>query len=195
MNKPIDISKLEHALLLLNEQLILNDCPQTGIVVCGGSALIALSLVPRTTQDVDIVALMNEGVLVDAEPLPEYLVMAAERVGRIMDLPDEWLNAGPASQFQMGLPDGFQERLHPVVIGEKLTVYYIDRIDQIYFKTFASADRGGYHVADLKQLAPSEEELVAAAKWCETQDVSPEFRMILKDMFTRLGWQNVCARL
>ena len=46
MEKPIDISKLNHALELLNEQLVLTDSPQTEIVVCGGSALIALSLVP-----------------------------------------------------------------------------------------------------------------------------------------------------
>ena len=35
--KPIDISKLNEALLLLNEQLILTDAPATEIVVCGGS--------------------------------------------------------------------------------------------------------------------------------------------------------------
>ena len=52
--KPIDISKLHEALLLLNEQLILLDAPETEIVVCGGSALIATGLVPRTTQDVYI---------------------------------------------------------------------------------------------------------------------------------------------
>ena len=195
MDKPIDISKLNHALQLLNEQLILNNSPQTEIVVCGGSALIALSLVPRTTQDVDIVALMKDGMLSDSDPLPEYLLKAAEKVGRIMNLPEGWLNAGPASQLQMGLPDGFEERLHPVNIGERLVVYYIDRIDQIYFKTFASADRGGYHVTDLKLLSPSEDELIAAAKWCQTQDVSPEFTMILKDMFNRLGWPNVSARI
>ena len=195
MDKPIDISKLNHALQLLNEQLVLNNSPQTEIVVCGGSALIALSLVPRTTQDVDIVALMKDGVLSDSDPLPEYLLKAAENVGRIMNLPEGWLNAGPASQLQMGLPDGFEERLHPVNIGEKLVVHYIDRIDQIYFKTFASADRGGYHVTDLKLLSPSEDELIAAAKWCQTQDVSPEFTMILKDLFNRLGWPNVSARI
>ena len=195
MEKPIDISKLNHALELLNEQLILSDSPQTEIVVCGGSALIALSLVPRTTQDVDIVAMMKDGVLADPEPLPDYLVKAAIQVGRIMNLPNDWLNNGPASQFRLGLPDGVAQRLHTVRIGEKLTVHYIDRIDQIYFKTFASADRGGYHVADLKKLNPTEDELVAAAQWCKTQDVSPEFRDILKTMFTQLGWPNVSARI
>ena len=71
--KPIDISKLNEALLLLNEQLILTDAPATEIVVCGGSALIATGLVPRTTQDVDIVALIQSNVLIDSEPLPDYL--------------------------------------------------------------------------------------------------------------------------
>ena len=193
--KPIDVSKLNEALQLLNEQLILSDAPATEIVVCGGSALIATGLVPRTTQDVDIVALMKAEVLVDSEPLPKYLIEAADRVGKVLNLPVDWLNNGPASQFQMGLPQGFQERLTTVVVGAKLTVHYIGRYDQIFFKTFASADRGGYHVSDLKALNPTADELVAAAKWCMTQDTSEAFRMILKDMFNQLGWQNVSEQI
>ena len=193
--KTIDVSKLNEALQLLNEQLILIDAPATEIVVCGGSALIATGLVPRTTQDVDIVALMQAEVLVDSEPLPDYLLNAAGNVGTILSLPADWLNNGPASQFQMGLPPGFQERLTTVVVGKKLTVHYIGRYDQIFFKTFASADRGGYHVSDLKALNPSEEELIAAARWCMTQDTSEAFQMILKDMFKQLGWQNVSEQI
>ena len=193
--KQIDISKLNEALLLLNEQLILNDAPATEIVVCGGSALIATGLVPRTTQDVDIVALIQSNVLIDSEPLPDYLLNAADNVGTILSLPADWLNNGPASQFQMGLPPGFQERLTTVVVGKKLTVHYIGRYDQIFFKTFASADRGGYHVSDLKALNPAEDELIAAAKWCITQDTSEAFRMILKDMFKQLGWKNVSEQI
>ena len=193
--KPIDISKLNEALQLLNEQLVLTDAPATEIVVCGGSALIATGLVPRTTQDVDIVALMKAEVLVDSEPLPKYLIEAADRVGKVLNLPVDWLNNGPASQFQMGLPQRFQERLTTVIVGKKLTVHYIGRYDQIFFKTFASADRGGYHVSDLKALNPTEEELIAAAKWCMTQDTSEAFRMILKDMFNQLGWQNVSEQI
>ena len=193
--KPIDVSKLNEALQLLNEQLILIDAPATEIVVCGGSALIATGLVPRTTQDVDIVALMKAEVLVDSEPLPDYLLNAAGNVGTILSLPADWLNNGPASQFQMGLPPGFQERLTTFVVGAKLTVHYIGRYDQIFFKTFASADRGGYHVSDLKALNPTEEELIAAAKWCMTQDTSEAFQMILKDMFNQLGWQNVSEQI
>jgi len=195
MEKTIDIKKQNHALILSNEQLILTNAPRTEIVVCVGSALIALSLVPRTTQDVDIVAMMKNGVLADSEPLPEYLMKAAAKVGTSLNLPADWLNNGPASQFRMGLPEGFSERLHEMEIGEKLAVYYIDRVDQIFFKTYAAADRGGYHVSDLRQLEPSEDELVAAAKWTLMQDVSPEFREILKDMLVKLGWPNVSSKI
>ena len=105
--KPIDLSKLNTALKLLNEQLIWQDSPATEIVVCGGSALIATGLVQRTTQDIDIIALMDSGTLLDSEPLPDYLLDAAEKVGKLMNLPAGWLNNGPASQFNMGLPPGF----------------------------------------------------------------------------------------
>lgn len=192
---PIDHSKLTSALQLLNEQLLLNDAPFTGLVVCGGSALIATGLIPRTTRDVDIVALMNAGKLAESEPLPEYLLRAAANVGHFLHLPSGWLNNGPASQFRMGFPAGFQKRLLKVEIGEKLIIYYISRIDQIFFKMYASADRGGYHVSDLKALNPTEKELYHAAQWCMTQDVSQEFRLVLKDMLQTLGWQNVSERI
>lgn len=195
MDKTIDAAKLYEALNLLHEQLILLNAPAIELVVCGGSALIATGLIPRTTQDVDILAFMEKNQLKDSEPLPPYLIKAADRVGKILGLPINWLNNGPATQFRMGLPQGFQQRLIQEVIGEKLIIHYISRYDQVFFKTFASADRGGYHVSDLKKLHPSEDELVEAAKWCMTQDVSPEFRGILVDMFNQLGWPNVSNRI
>ena len=194
-NKSFDALKLQESLKLLDEQLLLGDAPSTGLVVCGGSALIATGLVMRTTRDIDILAFLDNNVLKDSEPLPEYLLRAAGNVGRILGLPHDWLNNGPASQFRLGLPEGFQQRLQSVVIGEKLTVHYIGRYDQIFFKTWASADRGGYHVSDLLALNPSEAELVSAAEWCMTQDVSDEFHEILRDMFLQLAWQNVSARI
>lgn len=148
MIKPINLTKLNMALSLLNEQLIVQDSPEVEIVVCDGSALIATGLVPRTTQDIDIIALITAKIRRTSEPLPEYLVTAANKVGKIMNLPEGWFNSGPASLFDMGLPPDFQQRLKSVVIGKKLTVHYIGRLDQIYFKTYASVDRGGYHVSD-----------------------------------------------
>jgi len=181
--------------LLLDEQLILADAPATGLVVCGGSALIATGLIVRTTRDVDILAFMDDDGMREAEELPGYLLHAAQNVGRLLGLPPARLNNGPASQFRLGLPDGCQGRLLTVTVGEKLTMHYIGRLDQIFFKTFASVDRGGYHVQDLLALHPTVDELLAAGKWCLTQDVSAEFRMVLKDMFGKLGWKNVGDQL
>ena len=193
--KVFNKEKLDQALCLLNEQLELAQTAVTELIVCGGSALVAGQLVNRTTQDVDIVALMKEGKPVTAEPLPTYLLKAAARVAEIMSLPDDWLNNGPASQFTMGLPPGFTQRLHRVLIGDKLHIYYIDRLDQIYFKTFASADRGGYHITDLKALCPTADELLRAARWCMEQDVSEGFRYIIKEMLTQSGWSHVSEQL
>lgn len=159
------------------------------------SALLALGLVPRTTRDVDVLAFWHDGNLSDAEPFPDYLVLAARQVGRILALPDDWLNSGPAAQFRMGLPEGFVSRLIRVRVGDLLTIHYVSRQDQIFFKVYAAADRGGYHVSDLRSLAPTSEELIAAARWCMTQDVSVPFREILQSMFLQLGWKDVSERI
>ena len=94
MQKPIDHTKLNQALQLLQEQLELADAPRSEIVVCGGSALIAIGLVSRTTRDIDIVALLHNGRLQQSEPLPRHLVEAAAAVQEILHLPADWLNCG-----------------------------------------------------------------------------------------------------
>ena len=191
----IDLTKLHEALHLLNEQLELQGADAVSLVVCGGSALIAVGLVSRTTRDVDVVAMVQDGILKYAEPLPPHVTEAAGRVAEILNLPSDWLNNGPASQFLLGMPEGLAARLHRAVIGHKLTVYYIDRLDQIYFKTFASADRGGYHLSDLKALEPTDDELWQAARWCMGQDVSEGFRYILKEMLNHMGRRDVSDRI
>lgn len=51
---------------------------QQEIVVIGGSALSALGLVKRATRDVDILAIVEEGELLSAEPLPDNLRVARD---------------------------------------------------------------------------------------------------------------------
>lgn len=73
---------------------------------------------------------------------------------------------------------------------------FLDRLDLIYLKVHAAADTGpGKHVNDLLALKPAEEELEAAAKWTLTQDVSAQFRFILKDMPQKLGYGKVSDRI
>ena len=129
-----------------------------------------MHLIHRTTKDVDIVALMDaNNLLVDPAPLPEELLVAAKEVADTLNLTQDWLNNGPSSGdgglFRLGLPDGFKERLVRNYQGNKLTVYYINRLDQIHFKLYAAIDQlGSYHASDLKQLSPSDDELLQAVR-------------------------------
>ncbi len=183
------------AFRLLNGRLGLADAPAFHLVVCGGTALVAMGLVTRATRDVDIVALRNpSGELVDPAPLPEPLLAAAKDVGDDLGLPKDWLNNGPSQGdgglFRMGLPIGFKERLTPRSYGSHLSISFISRFDQIHFKLYASADQpGSYHVADLHALAPTDNELLAAARWARTHDPSEGYRSALVDLLegTRRG--------
>lgn len=184
---------------LLDYRLQENHSNPFEIVVCGGTALIWNGLVSRTTKDVDIVALASSGTLLSPDPLPEQLVNAAKEAAEDLGLPAGWLNNGPSRSpgglFQMGLPGGLVHRLRSKYYGSCLTVHFISRLDQIFFKLYASVDRGGYHIQDLLNLNPGPEEIQAAAEWAMTHDVSEGFAVILKQLLVRLGYEDVSERL
>jgi hypothetical protein len=162
------------------------------LVVVGGSALLALGLVKRSTTDVDIVAFAEEGTLHPAKPFPQPLEEAKERVKRDFGLKEDWLNPGPTDLLQFGLPDGFWNRLTTRSYGEALTVHFAGRLDQIHFKLYAMTDLGpGRHEADLRVLRPSREEIIAAAKWARTHDPSPGFLMVIRSALRHLGVEDV----
>ncbi len=193
--------KFKQALQLLNGRLVMAGAPRFNIVVCGGSALIATGLLDRVTKDVDVVALMGEdGDLLDPSPLPQALVKAAREVAVDLGLPQDWLNNGPSSGdgglFRMGLPKGFDDRLVWQAFGERLTVGFISRYDQIHFKLYAAVDQSGsYHAEDLRELQPSDEELLDAASWSRTHDPSEGFMSGLKWFLKELGRENLVDRI
>jgi hypothetical protein len=89
-----------------------------------------------------------------------------------------------------------QVGLHPHTYGERLTVHFIGRLDQIHLKLYAAVDSGeGTHLDDLLSLKPDGAELESAARWAMTHDVSPGFRMILKDMLRQFGYESVANRI
>lgn len=196
-----DYEKINQALRLLNGRLSLAAAPRFNLVVCGGSALAATGLVLRTTKDVDVVALMDEeGVLLDPAPLPLALVNAAHEVALDLGLSPDWLNNGPSSGdgglFRLGLPQGFVERLTWVIIGERLTVGFISRYDQIHFKLYAAVDQsGGYHASDLRELQPTDAELLAAAGWTRSHDPSDGYRHGLQWFFREFGYGHLVDRI
>jgi hypothetical protein len=170
-----------------------------GLVVCGGTALSALGLVMRTTRDMDVLGSVSEtenGVTIQAiKKFPEWLVEAANRVGRDFDLPERWLNLGPASQVESGLPEGFEKRLVKKAYGQYLTIYFISRLDQIHFKLYAAVDQDGYHVQDLFALKPTENEMEMAAKWVVTQDVSEVFKALVTDFLEKHNYGDTAKRI
>lgn len=200
-NSPVqfDVSSLVDAFEALAMRLEANESGPYEIVVCGGSALILTGVVLRTTRDVDVVALGSEEGLSSPDPLPEALALAARETAEDLGLPMDWLNNGPSrgvgGLFQMGLPDGLDARLTTRTYGSCLTVHFIGRLDQIHFKLYAAADRGGYHIEDLLALNPTDNELVLAARWAMTHDVSDTFRTILKTLLRSIDHGHAADRL
>jgi hypothetical protein len=162
------------------------------LVVIGGSGLLALGLIERSTRDVDLLALRAGDGLSSAKPLPSVLEAASDRVARDFSLPADWLNPGPTELLELGLPEGFIDRLERRDYGDSLTVYFASRYDQIHFKLYALVDQGpGKHEADLRALLPTEEELLAAARWSRTHDPSEGYAQMLRDVLTHLGVDDV----
>lgn len=197
--RSLDSKSLDLALSLLAIRLAENHATPVEFVICGGSALILMGIVPRTTKDVDVVAMIRRGVLYSPDPLPDELQKASTEVAEDLGLAKNWLNNGPSKGegglFQMGLPAGFASRLKSKTYTSLLTVHFIDRVDQIHFKLYAAADRGGYHIEDLRMLAPTAVELETAARWAMTHDVSDGFVMVLKDLLRKMGYASVAEKL
>jgi len=178
----LDSAQAHTLFAALGEQLTLRG-EQFTIAVVGGSALLALGLVTRTTRDVDVVAVLDGEELISAEPLPAGLLLAAGVVAADFGLPTDWLNAGPASLMDLGLPDGFLARAQPRQYGSALTVLFASRLDQIHFKLYAVVDQGaGRHLADLQALEPTDDELLEAARWTRTHDPSDGYRSVLLEV-------------
>ncbi len=162
------------------------------LVVIGGSGLLALGIIERSTRDVDLLALRSGDTLDSAEPLPKKLATARDRVARDFSVPIDWLNPGPTDLLTLGLPDGFIDRLERRDYGGSLSVYLASRYDQIHFKLYALVDQGpGKHEDDLRALSPTEEELLAAAHWSRSHDPSEGYAQMLRDVLTHLGVEDV----
>ena len=192
---------VETILSALGEQLDQIAKEPFELLVCGGSALNILGLVQRATKDVDVLAYVKrdkEGKfqLIKADPLNPELITAAKKVARDFNLPDDWLNTGPASAVDLGLPNGFMQRATTRVFGNKLAIHFLGHYDQIHFKLYASVDQGaGKHFDDLLALKPSSEEIEQAARWSMTHDVSEGFKGSLKILLNHMGFNNVAERL
>lgn len=169
-----DSSELDRALVALGELLASRGLGYR-LAVVGGGAMLLAGLLQRPTQDLDVVAQVGEGSEAIDE-LPPGLQAAVADVAAALDLPADWLNTGPSSLFELGLPDGFIERAETRRYGP-LELWLADRLDQIHFKLYAAVDQGpaSKHFADLRALGPTAQELDDAARWAQTHDPSEAF--------------------
>lgn len=193
---------LEDALGALGELLDHTKTPPCHIAVCGGAGLFALGLMTRpTTKDVDVFAFVEHepaGLkFLKAKPFPDWLNTAALRVAGDLNLEANWINPGPTSILDFGLPIGLASRLHRREFGKRLVVYFIDRPDQICFKLYAAVDQGptSRHMADLIALKPTAAEMETAARWTLTHDDSEGFILMLRQCLELLGFGDVARRI
>lgn len=158
------------------------------VVAIGGGSLLLLGLIKRPTRDLDIVAVVERGRLLRADPMPIALKAAVADVAELKGIDPHWMNAAPSSLVDLGLPEGFMQRADRRVYGG-LTLHLATRLDQIAFKLYAAVDQGpdSKHVDDLTLLAPTNAELLNAAKWARTHDPSLGFREILVHVLAHFG--------
>src|SRR5665811_2030909 len=111
MTSSIGRTQLETALRALGEVLG-NRGLHYEVVLIGGGNLILRGLVSRpTTKDLDLLGERTAEGVRPMRPMPEPLTKAIEDVARTYALAADWVNLGPASLLDLGLPDGFIERL------------------------------------------------------------------------------------
>jgi hypothetical protein len=189
----LQLETLEEALTSLGAVLEQRRQPY-GLLVVGGSSLLLLRLIDRPTGDLDVIGLADNGSYRKLESLPEPLETAASQVGDALGLAENWLNTGPASLMDFGLPEGWEGRLEVRRYGA-LEIHLPSRFDQICFKLYAAVDRGpdDKHYKDLKALDPTTEELIAAARWTITHDPSAGIQSQLTQCLQSLGVEYLDA--
>lgn len=158
------------------------------LVCIGGASLLLLGLSDRSTRDLDVLSLFEKGSLVEMSELPSPLEEAARDAGDAFGLERGWLNLGPRSLLDFGLPEGFEARLESRDYGG-IVLHMPPRQDQIYLKFYAACDHGpdSKHIQDLRRLRATAEELIGAARWAFTHDPSPGFRGEAIGLLRHLG--------
>jgi len=156
------------------------------LLVVGGAALRMRRLVLRTTQDVDVLAVVGA----DGEPAPpdlDRLQTLIERVARDFGVAKDWLNTEVAMQWRTGLPPRPLADVEWRRFGN-LEVGLAGRGLLIALKLFATADHSAasVHCQDLIALAPSRAELREARDWVLTQDCGAAWASIVDEVIAHV---------
>ncbi len=127
---------------------------------------------------------------------PPRISTFSARRRRAFGLSDDWLNTGPDSLLDLGLPDGFVERLERRDYGG-LIAWLAGWFDMVCFKLYAAVDQGprSRHFQDFRDLAPRRGDLLAAAQWAMSHDPSPGFRNLPVETLRALNFEDADASL
>jgi hypothetical protein len=187
---------IERALSLLGQLIDAAEDNPITLLVCGGASLIVLGQVKRTTHDIDILTyFLNEPLdqinLERRTELPPEIKRLMKRISADMDLNDNWLNLGPSSLVQIGLPEGLLSRVHSKRYGKSLTALYLNRLDQIHMKLYASLSGDERHVQDLMILKPTDREILQAKQWIETVMPDAVLPQDLDNLIRKMGYGHI----
>ena len=105
------------------------------LLIVGGGDLLLLGLIDRATADVDVIGVKDGSHYQQATELPEPLLSAAADVADTLGISAKWINSGPASLMEFGLPRGWEERVEVRRYGA-LEIHLTSRFDQICFKLY-----------------------------------------------------------
>ncbi|MGK5084447.1 DUF6036 family nucleotidyltransferase [Bdellovibrionota bacterium FG-1] len=147
------LCELDQALAKLSENRIL--------IVCGGSALLVVDLIDRTTRDIDVITPELDTVLKDLATL----------IGKRHGLEEGWLNNGPAS-LARDLEPGWKNRTESIFQGVALRLESLGKRDLLASKLFAFCDRDEQDLDDIWGMAPSWSEVESLRNWLLDRDAS-----------------------
>jgi hypothetical protein len=195
------VKSIDEILIRLNQKMVYAETEPLHVVVCGGAALIAVGLVARATQDVDIIALLraNEAKveILENKILPPEVKRLVAEIGMELGIRKDWLNFGARPLIAFGFPPDMTKRLIRKSYGICLTVSFISRFNQVHFKMFAAMDPkdGTRHLADLLDLKPREKEVQASISWLLGRKYSPQFKAALCQVLERIGYERIANQI
>ncbi|MGD1085407.1 MAG: hypothetical protein ABSA47_11755 [Verrucomicrobiota bacterium] len=197
----LSAENIDKILSRLNRKMVYADVKPLNVAVCGGTALIAVGLVSRATEDVDIIALLrvdqvNIEVLAE-KSLPADVERLVAEIGIELHIREDWFNFHASPLVAFGFPPNMTNRLIKKSYGACLTVYFINRFDQVHFKMYAAMDPkdGTRHLGDLLDLKPKEHEVRAAVSWLLGREASPEFKAALRQVLERIGYERISEQI
>jgi len=197
----LSAENIDEILSRLNQKMVYAEVKPLNVAVCGDTALIAVGLVARATEDVDIIALLrvnqvNVEVLEDKN-LPADVERLVAEIGIELGIREDWFNFHASSLIAFGFPPNMTTRLVKKSYGACLTVYFINRFDQVHFKMYAAMDPkdGTRHLSDLLDLKPKEHEIRAAVSWMLGREASPDFKAALCQVLERIGYERIAEQI